>query len=167
MKDIEKGWLCGIIDGDGGFRLGRRRRQFKMHNYETSWVPVMEIGSTEDKMIPEVQRICKSQGSCFVDRRKDQDGRRKNIYKYSLQANGLRWLLPQIVDHLVVKKEQAKLLMRVLEIYKRQGHRARSPAIEKELQEIYVSMRTLNIRGYTNENPQKFEHLKVRSLGGK
>lgn len=160
MNDIDKGWLCGIIDADGSISFARRRRKLKLTNFGHTWTPKIEVSSVCKEEIDNIQRICENRGNTCWHYPK----RGKPSLRWALQANGCRWLLPQIAKHLVTKKKQAELLLEVLKINVKRGRTERPREAEEKLQEIYKKIRKLHQRGLQAMNYQKkYKELKVRN----
>ena len=61
-----------------------------------------------------------------------------------LNPNGLRWLLPQIRSHLLLKQRRADLVLEFLTLCRRGGKRS---FLDPRAQEIRTEMKRLNTRG--------------------
>jgi hypothetical protein len=76
---------------------------------------------------------------------------RKPQKQYRLSSNGLRYILPNVIPFLLVKRRHAELLLEALNIMGRIGFRAKrnqyTKIDEKRLEEIYQELRRLNQRG--------------------
>ncbi|MFH0829748.1 MAG: hypothetical protein V1887_01135 [Candidatus Aenigmatarchaeota archaeon] len=109
LSDFEKGWLCGLIDGEGTLTLHMIRTE-KSVGYH----PRLMIGNTNKELVYKIASVV---GSGHISFNKRQ-GKYKPMWMYELSSRPLLKLLPQIAGSLVVKREQAIVVQRVLEINK-------------------------------------------------
>lgn len=144
-SDVNIGYLAGILDGEAAFVL---HRQGKDSPY---FEPVVVIGMTDrrvfDKFV-EMGIACK-----VAVRRRFSRPHMKTMYYGRFYANDLRVILPKVIDHLVIKKGQAKILLRVLELCFRRRDtltgRWKSPLKEEieEVTRLKARITELNKRG--------------------
>mgnify|MGYP001586783079 FL=1 len=78
-----------------------------------------------------------------------QKGNRKEHFYWNISSNGLRWLLPQIMKHLIVKKRHAEILLAILSGNPsgRTGSRYKMPY--ERLRKLITELRTINYKGKT------------------
>lgn len=139
MNDVDKGWICGIIDGEGCLYIHRRQRNTVLY------MPSLLIVNTDKNIIDKCYNILKV-GKVFVRKRKI--GRPQ--WCLSLMPTALREILPKIKDELV-KKDQAELLLRALYINKyrgatvfAKGPEPRPQYITDELEQIWLKLKKIH-----------------------
>lgn len=138
LTNVQTAWIAACIDCEGCLSLGsywnKTRNSYNFH--------VNASVQMTDKSIPEkLYELCG--GHLYYDER--EVVKHKSVWQWHLSSNGLRWLLPQILDDLLVKRKQAELLLEFLTISKR-GVSTRAE-YNKRAQEIRLEMKYLNQRG--------------------
>jgi len=135
----EAAYLAGLIDGDGHIGLHRRRTTHSRTGY--TYQAHVEIGSVNEEFLRDIQSLIGVR--CW---KTEQPGFKSHrpMYHLILTPNTLRWLLPLLVPHLRLKKEQALAVLEHLRSVRkgRHGHNPRS-------HELYIRLKTLNHRGRT------------------
>jgi hypothetical protein len=141
-------WLACAIDTECSLGLYKRGHGKKVKvRRGFSWAPDLRCSSTTPILLEQILNICNggSISQCnFVDGRKRQR-------QYHLSSNGLRYILPNVIPFLLVKRRHAELLLEALNIIGKEGFRAKrnqyAKIDEKRLEEIYQELRRLNKRG--------------------
>lgn len=129
-------WVAACIDCEGCLVLGSyKHKGTNSYAFHVS----AQLQMTEYSIPERLVEICG--GTVHFSIRKSSN---KPIIAWHLGANGTRWLLPQIIDHLLIKRRQAELLIEFLTISKRGNKRA---ADDGRAHEIRLEMSTLNRRG--------------------
>jgi hypothetical protein len=105
LTDADLGYLAGIIDGEGHIGLVRRRRSnWKNHPEQTHVLrPVLQIGQARRELLDHIARVV-GEGSVGAH------GQR-GFYNLRFFPNTMRWLLPELLPHLVLKKRQAEIVI--------------------------------------------------------
>jgi len=139
-------WLACGIDTECSLSFlkvpgyGSTRRGFAWHQF-------LRCSSTTLVLLEQIKEICK--GGCINDFIMQRG--RKPQKQYRLSSNGLRYILPNVIPFLLVKRRHAELLLEALNIMGRIGFRAKrnqyTKIDEKSLEEIYQELRRLNKRG--------------------
>ena len=143
LTQYQKGWLSGIIDGEGCISLIKEKRLYFKVGY--TYKARFNVGNTDLKLVKETQKIIG--GGCIVkaSKRFREDIRHKPFWNLDVSANIIRDIFPQI--KLIIKDEQRKLLLRALKILERHCGRSLPPRTNKEikdLEKIYQKIRELN-----------------------
>jgi hypothetical protein len=113
LNGVEKLWLAGVIDGEGsifiakvtGKSVAKRRRGF-------SYAPAISLSSSNEAFVRKVKEVIGS-GSVNFFEEKRLDWKDKWCYRGSSQV--LRGLLPQLVPHLLIKREAAERMLQYLD----------------------------------------------------
>lgn len=106
--EFEKGWLSGIIDGEGSISLLKEKRPHFKAGY--TYKPRLCIANTNLQLIKKVHTLT---GGALL--KQDQTAKGwKTKYTIDVSANGIRQLLPHI--NLVAKARQLNLLKEALGI---------------------------------------------------
>jgi len=117
-------YVAGLIDGEGTLVVGKYPRK---GNKYLGYRGFLAIANTHVPMLQFLKSII---GGKIVEQ-----GKGRGCYSLSLSTNEIRNCLPQIVPFLVVKKEQAEVLLDFLE---RQFNNASAP-VSDELLKFYES----------------------------
>lgn len=143
LTDYERGWLEALIDGEGSLSLFSDRRPHQ--KLGCSFKPTLAIGSNDRPLVERARTIINA-GSIRPNR---AAARMNVLWQYTLQSNGLRWLLPQL--SLLLKERQRVLLLEALDLLAArnggQGLWHRDPNSGARLLEIKSEMTRLNRRG--------------------
>lgn len=104
LTDADLGYLAGIIDGEGHIGLVRRKRSWKRSPERTHYLrPVVQIGQAKRELLDHIARVV-GEGSVAVH------GQR-GFYNLRFYPGTMRWLLPQLLNHLVLKRRQAEIVL--------------------------------------------------------
>jgi hypothetical protein len=124
----QKGYIAGIIDGEGCFYYNPRKAPRKQnnaikprtHNPDISgFCPVLNISNTDVRLLNSIKKLIGG----TIHHVKTKNDNWKDRYLLLVHANSLRKLLPQIVDLSIIKKEQIKLMLLWFETFSNRGFR--------------------------------------------
>lgn len=110
MSEPEKAWLAATIDGEGSIGL---------YNFKSGRSVTIQIGNTNRAFVARMKEIIGC-GSSILERQynstlSNHKGR-KPIYFYCLKgSNRCYWVLIQVVDYLIIKKDKAQKIIKELE----------------------------------------------------
>jgi len=108
MKRLSWKYIAGLIDGEGciDFQCHTDQRNIVKRLYI---VPRLRIALTVSAKI--VLDMCQANfgGNIWEAKREEKNPNWQTAYYWQLQGKQLRPLLQNIVNHLIIKKEQAKL----------------------------------------------------------
>lgn len=138
MKETDKAYLAGIIDGEGSLHISKVKS--KKANRGFVFVAVMSVWNTKQKLIDHIQKLI-GEGSVFFK----EETRKEWNDKYLWQANPnlMRKILPQLVPYLIIKKELAKTILRFLELYNHHNRGELNPKVF----ELYKQVKEFNRKG--------------------
>lgn len=142
LSDAEKGYLAGIIDGEGTLRV--------MRSLQLWYAPFIQITNTNQALMDWLQQLLgeKGIGHTYHEKRSKQPNHKpKHVYNIAA-VQGVKQILDQIAPLLVIKKEQAKLL---LEFIAMKEEKADYGVLPRE-KEIFEELKHLNTRGVNSKS---------------
>jgi len=134
MSDIWKGYLAGMIDGEGNMRLGKDQKD-GLH-------PRIVVANTHRDAVQKLREIT-GIGGVYI--RENRGTNWKPVWSWNV--NGIvdtEAVLVQVKDYLIVKRRQAELLLKFTEIYR---SRPSYGEVTPQIREIDEELRKLNKRG--------------------
>ena len=151
MTDFEKGWLAGITDGDGYWRLSKRCYPSKVLGKRYSYTIGLEVATTN----PEIAKHCfdiTEMGSLKWYTRKHKD-----ILKWRIGPKELRKLIPEIAPYCI--KKEPFIVMEALKLVNQprvsRGPNAigyiRNPKNTERLDELVIIMSKNKSRDYLTQ----------------
>ncbi len=114
MTEFERGYVSGIIDGEGCFTLVKCKNRGIKRGFQ--WAARLTICNTDLKMLLEVKRILKG-GSIRRDYDISNLWRKKPVYRYTASPNLLRRILPQL--KFITKYQDGQHIIQTLQIIQR------------------------------------------------
>lgn len=112
LSDADLGYLAGILDGEGHLGLVGRRKTWA-DGIGVYLRPIVQIGQAKRGMLDHIANVVGT--GCLAIH-----GTRI-FFNLRFYPGTLRWLLPQLIPHLVVKRRQAEILIRFLDECKYHG----------------------------------------------
>ena len=109
----ELAYIAGLLDGEGALFIGKYPRKGNARLGYQGYMAII------NKHVPMLQHIKSIIGGKIV-----VQGKLRKCYTLSLSANEIRQWLPRLQPYLIVKKEQAEVLLAFLE---RQAKNASAP----------------------------------------
>ena len=107
LTDVQAAWIAAVIDCEGMLSIHtpwnkiRRNRNLQYN---------CRVQMTDEKIILQLQTFCG--GSTRTNTRPKTHYRQS--WCWNIYANGLRWLLPQLLPYLIVKQRHAAIAIEVL-----------------------------------------------------
>jgi len=136
LTDIDKGYLAGLIDGEGTIRIMRALQKW--------YAPFIAITNTDTSMMDWLQKIFGERdiGRLYVEKRSKPNHKPKFVFNIA-SVQGVKMILEQVVDILKTKRRQALL---VLEFIKMKEDKADYGVLPREI-ELFEELKRLNARG--------------------
>jgi hypothetical protein len=142
LSESERGYIGGIVDGEGSLLIEKNHSKGHLRLF-----PYLRIANTSLDLLKHVRGVIGCGTIHNHEWAKRLEKNRRPTWYYSLSAGGLRTLLPQIKDHLVLKKPNCELLIEFLGITRKKwGSRKLRPITDRELQ-ILSEIKKFNRRG--------------------
>jgi len=154
LTEREKGWLEGIIDGEGYLAFLLNKNKKSKNGYV--WVIYLSVTNTNLKICEKVLQIFSHEGykGGNITNKNMKNPKHKKAYCFMSRQFALEKILSQI--KLVSKERQRELVLKGLEMLKefrngehwmaRDGN-GRPKEIENEMLKMYEEMKILNKRG--------------------
>ncbi len=132
LTDFEKGYLCGVIDGEGSLSISYQREAGR---YKARHTPHLTICNTDLRLLEKCNRLLSGYG-----RLSDYSIKNGKCSTLTIsRLNELKIVLDAITDGLVAKRKQAELL---LEFIRKYGGKLR--VWGEDFREIHAKMKELN-----------------------
>lgn len=139
LSDIEKGYIAGILDGEGTIRICKHTTGLKNGGFYYS--PTIAFFNTNGTMMGKIRDLLKTGNFCREDR---INLKHKPRFSYTIASiTGCKMVLEQIGDILIIKKPQAELLKEFLVI---KANKEKGKVTYRETQ-LYELIKELNHRG--------------------
>lgn len=141
---VHVAYLAGIIDGEGSVML-IRTGQSQLAGMYTSWTPKVQIANTDLRLLTALQ-------SAFggVIKATTKGGPNwKPGYRLEWYGPSARDICLLVFEHLIVKREQATIVMQALSRREREGGKGKRKTLDlvSYLNDAAYRIRALNQRG--------------------
>lgn len=124
-------YLAGIMDGEGTIRIGSAKPNGKSKQ-NIKYYSAVSVGNTNKEVL---EMFVNKFGSKVREDKRVPN--RKRMYRWGTSGNiTVPKILKQLLPYLVIKKEQAKIVIEFAEGYKRISNRKRECKKCKEIKEI-------------------------------
>ena len=123
-------YIAGVLDGEGTILVGKYPRK---GNRNLAYRGFLAIGNTHVPLLQFIKGVIG--GKIIMQKKSSGDYAGSICYSLSLTTNEIRKWLPELLPFLIVKKEQAEVLLAFLE---KQANNASAP-VSDELLEFYES----------------------------
>ena len=140
-------YLAGIIDGEGTIYLQRLIR-----NSYINWYPRFQIVNTNVNLMMWIHKTFG--GHLYGKDRSNHNKNWKYQYEWCTNRKIIDLLLPKILPYLIVKKEQAELMLEFRKTFVKKYGRSKIPKdIYEHREQIFNKIKNLNKRGYSSLPP--------------
>jgi hypothetical protein len=136
LPPLELGRVAGLIDGEGGAYLTKANREEGLGR----WVPLVQVANTNRMLLNHLRKITKI-GSVY--RASTREGCKQGFVWRVKKVKDLYSLLLTVEPYLIIKKKQARLAMKALEVKDDSNLSSKDEKL-RELEKIYRIMRRLN-----------------------
>lgn len=144
LPDTTLAWLGALIDGEGSIMLINRSRSRGQGFY---WRPQVGIYNTDTRLM-EALKDRVGTGSVYAHTRTPKENQKKTSYRWNLNATQIRALLPSVLPWLILKKEQAELLLEACSLIEaNKTGRPPEEAVRLRVAEIADTIKHLNRKG--------------------
>jgi len=125
LTKAEAGYIAGFVDADGSIILRIKHREITTPNMSPFYfVPMLDITNIDQEVLLWIAKKCG--GNENLVKFHMPTGRQKRVYyRLYCTTNVLRFMLPQIIPYMHVKKTRAKLMVEYLELTGQVGKESR------------------------------------------
>ena len=140
LTDVQIGYLAGIVDGEGTISLGRTLKR-------RDWGYSMQVAVTNTNL--KLLNWCKNITNIgTIDKASERIGpKRKQVYSWRVAYKDIPLFLMTIKTHLIIKKEQAELMLEYFEKCRGTSNNEVPDEILILRSIIYEELRELNKKG--------------------
>jgi hypothetical protein len=159
MNQLNEGQLCyiaGIVDSEGCIRL---HRSYRKYGCGVSYSIEVAVSNTNQKLLNYLRNV--TDLGHITEKYNGENAR--NIYRWRLTTYHLKKFLLSIVPFLRIKKEQALLIVRYINITNDDGTKLTLEQI-KEKEDIYEKISELNKRGTFLDDIKEIFNYKIGKL---
>lgn len=136
---MNKDYVAGLVDGEGSLCIIRRH-----NDYTTTYSPHLSIVNTNKELLQIVSDWFGLGKVYLADKKQAEDGfKRRHCYTLNMFGATLVDALPMFMDSLVLKKEQAIVLLKAARLIDVAGKRY-APGVREELEKLYDYNQWLN-----------------------
>jgi len=137
MSEKEKGYVAGFLDGEGSISIEEREQESGVF-----YIPTVDFSNNSSRTLRRIEDSLEDY-SCNMSTQKYGGGAERNNL-YISEQESIRKLLEELVDYLVIKESQAKLMIEFLEkLGNRDGYEY-SAELRQDLKSIQRKMEKLN-----------------------
>lgn len=141
MNETERAYIAGIVDGEGSVSMCLRNTKPKHYDVKVS------ISNSSKQLIDYLKNLFPL-FNIFTQKDKRNKNWKRRYELYSSSLKNIKIFLESILPFLIVKKEQARLLLEYIEIrnkvFSRGSHQSIHPQRENE---IYFQLKEINQKG--------------------
>ncbi len=159
LSEVEKAWLAGVIDGEGSIFLSKLSHGSWEYRRGFIYVAALSLSNSNEAFVRKIREII---GKGAVNLVKEDRLDWKDKWMYRGTGLTLRGLLPQLLSHLVIKRELAERMLEYLSFVDANpidGSRKQIPTgYYERLDSLYLAVKRLNEKGKST-SPRLLEEL--------
>ncbi|MDA4114262.1 MAG: hypothetical protein OK474_09470 [Thaumarchaeota archaeon] len=148
LNEIERMWLAGVIDGEGSIFIIKLTRGLAAKGRRGfSYIPAISLSSTSEAFARKVREII---GRGAVNFTEEKRPNWKDKWSYRCGGLVVRGLLPQLLPHLLIKREVAEKMLQYLAFVDAtpiDGRMEIPPGYYERLDSLYITVKESNEKG--------------------
>ena len=113
LTEAQKGYIAGIIDGEGSLMIVKRKRDWKRCTHPHYHRPQASVAQAKKPILDYLMEVL-GESDLNINHQ-------KGIWELRFHPPCLKWLLPQIKPYLVLKRRQAEILIEFMAECRYQG----------------------------------------------
>jgi len=134
-------WLAGIVDAESSLSLIKCKKKTKRG---FQYIPRFSCASTTPLLLVQILKVTYPYGFLSSHHKDKRNDFWKKTKKVCITSNGLREILPKLIPFLILKRRQAEILLRSMQLL---SHGPKSADKEQELFDLRLEIKKLNRRG--------------------
>ena len=145
IKDVDLGYLAGMIDGEGSFRIDKiDRRRAKIYDYYVgiSYEPTVRVYNGNRGCLERLKNIV---GGGKILSREPRGRNHSKSYWFIMSPNILRQILPVLKDYLTIKKDHCELVIKFLSLTKNKNDKNYKRT--RILEVMRLELKNMNLKG--------------------
>jgi len=145
LSPVERAWLAGVIEGEGSIYISKVIAEYSKRGFV--YMPYLSVSNSNYDFVAKVREII---GRGYVGTKKEKRLDWKDGCEYKGSGSVLRGILPQILPHLVIKKEIARRMLEFLEfveVNSTDGSEETPPGYNERVESLYWRVKELNQKG--------------------
>lgn len=146
LSVADAAYIAGLVDGEGTLSVWREHRRANKSGFR--YVPTFTISQADQQFLEDIREIVGNGRVYLADARK-KNPQHKPCYNLIFKAHQTRWVLPQLLPYLRVKRRQAELVLRYLDTTGEDSRR--DSAAHNTRAKLYEQCHDLNRRGVQPE----------------
>ena len=135
IQPVDASWLAAAIDFESSIGMYRSRN---------TWIIVLQMGVTDRELADRMLSII---GGGRINHYIPKGEHCNGVWRYSLNSNGLRVVIPQVFPFIIAKKRQFELILHALELTDTNRGIGHYSSNHDELMRVKEELTTLNKRG--------------------
>ena len=154
LTERGKGWLEGIIDGEGCISIGKSKSKSSKQGF--SWNTICVVSNTNLKICEKVKELFSDTNTDYIGgcitKRQPKLKNSKPIYTFSAKRGAMKRILPKL--KFIAKERQREIVIEVLNLLEKYkisneygNGLGRPPDLENKMIKLYEEMKILNKRG--------------------
>jgi hypothetical protein len=146
LSNVERAWLAGVIDGEGSIFVAKIASVKGSLRRDFFYRPALEVSNSNREFVEKVRSVI---GKGWIGCTKEKRGMWKDKWQYEGSSRVLKALLPQLLPHLVLKREVAREMLNFLafEANPIDGRMKIPPGFDQEYDSLYWRIKQLNQKG--------------------
>jgi len=145
LSPVERAWLAGVIDGEGSIYISKVIAIHSKRGFV--YMPYLSVSNSNYDFVAKVRETI---GRGYVGTKKEKRFDWKDGCEYKGSGSVLRGILPQILPHLLIKKEVARRMLeflRYVEANSVDGLEEFPPGYNESVETLYWRVKELNQKG--------------------
>lgn len=146
LSKEQKAYIAGIVDGEGCIAIDKRTDRDYKHGY--SFMATLRVGNTYKRLIDYLNKVT---GLGSINFSKKEDIKYKDYWSWRLHTQQASQLIKVILPYLIVKKKQAKIILKFNQLkkinYGQHGRDGIPDFLWNKQKFFYLKVKKLNQRG--------------------
>jgi hypothetical protein len=142
IDDFTAGYITGLLEGEGFITFCKKGSPQKYRTKHAMCSPLIGITNTRRELLEAVQ---KKSGLGYIIEFKRKDGKRNHFAWLITDVPSVYKLLLKIRDHLIIKRRQAELMIKYIELWRKKNLGEYIP--DATLDEIIDKVHEANMKG--------------------
>jgi hypothetical protein len=152
----EAAYLAGIIDGEGCFvthKTPSKGKRLKAHGIRHVLLVTLSVTNTDYSALARIREVA-GNGRIVIEH---STGNRKPRGTWYINQKQVEVLVPQIIPHMLIKREQAEWALKFIEL--KNTNKDLTLEVSQQLEALWEKVRSFNHRGKSEKHEQEAEQI--------